>query len=200
MYTSAHLTIPKEISLLDTQRELTIKKKWFEYGRLAQFAFAVILNTCIGFIIYTLAQYDTNVKIFIAGIMAISIIALFFQVIGLWMLYQAICGLFNSTVIKVDQSSISIEFGPLPWFGAKTINRQDILKLHVSEKDYSDADIKHVSYQLQVIVKNSDPIYLLKHLDTPEQAQFIEEKIEQYLYEMRIVQDSDEKDNTIGEN
>lgn len=191
MFASHQLTIPKEISLDNTPRELTIKKKWFEYGRLAQLAFAIILNTCIAFIIYRLSQYDTTVAIFIAGIMSVSIIALFFQAIGLWMLYQAICGLFNTTVIKVDQSAISIHFGPLPWFGAKTINRQDIVQLHVCEKDYSDADLKHVSYQLQVIVKNSDPVYLLKHLETPEQAQFIEEKIEQYLFDTRKAHNKD---------
>jgi hypothetical protein len=184
MYAAHQLTIPKEISLKDTQRELTIKKKWFEYGRLLQLAVAVIFNTCIGFILYTLAQYDTNVRIFVAGIVAVSAIALFLQGVGLWMLYQAVCGLFNTTVIKVDHSAISIYFKPLPWFGAKTINRKDIVQLHVSEKDYSDAELHHISYQLQVIVKNSDPIYLLKHLETPEQAQFIEEKIEQYLFDI----------------
>jgi hypothetical protein len=195
MYASHQLTIPKEISLNDTQRELTIKKKWFEYGRLLQLAFAIILNTCIGFIIYTLAQYDTNVRIFVAGIVALSVIAIFIQGLGLWMLYQAVCGLFNTTVIKVDHSSISIYFKPLPWFGAKTINRQDIVQLHVSEKDYSDAELHHISYQLQVIVKNSDPVYLLKHLETPEQAQFIEEKIEQYLFDIHNTPENNEEDS-----
>lgn len=187
MYAPTQLLFPKEISLNDTQRELTIKKKWFEYGRLFQLIVAVILNVGIGFVIYKLFQYETSVSIFMAGIIAISVIALFLQVIGLWMLYQAICGLLNTTVIKVDNSAITIHFKPLPWFGAKTINRNDIVQLHVSEKDYSDADLKHISYQLQVIVKNSDPIYLLKNLETPEQAQFIEEKIEQYLFENKKI-------------
>ncbi|QHT67557.1 hypothetical protein GXP67_13430 [Rhodocytophaga rosea] len=200
MYASHQLTIPKEISLNDTHSELTIRKKWFEYGRLLQLAFAIIFNSCIGFFIYTLAQYDTNVRIFVAGIIAVSVIALFLQGLGLWMLYQAICGLFNTTVIKVDHSAISIYFKPLPWFGAKTINRQDIVQLHVSEKDYSDADLQHVSYQLQVILKNSDSIYLLKHLETPEQAQFIEEKIEQYLFDVPTTTENNEEDTQENKN
>lgn len=183
MYASTQALFPKEISLNDNKFELTIKKKWFDYGHVLQLIFALMLNTFIGFIIYLLAQHHTSVGIFMAGILSISIIALFMQVVALWMLYQAICGLLNTTVIKVDRSAISIHFKPLPWYGAKTISRKDILQLHVSEKDDSDADLKDISYQLQIIVKNSDPIYLLKNLETPEQAQFIEEKIEQYLFD-----------------
>jgi hypothetical protein len=185
MYIATQLQIPKEISLNDSKRELTIKKKWFDYGRVLQLFIAIILNICAGFVIYSLAQYNTSDSFLVGVIMAMSVLALFFQVLGAWMLYQAICGLLNTTVIKVDHKTISIHFKPLPWFGAKTINKNDIVQLHVSERDYSDADLKHVSYQLQVILKDSDPIFLLKNLDTPEQAQFIEEKIEQYLFEYK---------------
>lgn len=185
MYIASQLLIPKEISLKDTKRELTIKKKWFDYGRVLQLILAIILNFCVGFVIYSVAQYNASNGFFVGIIIVVSVIALFSQALGLWMLYQAICGLLNTTVIKVDHSAITIHFKPLPWFGAKTINKTDIVQLHVSERDYSDADLKHVSYQLQVILKDSDPIYLLKNLDTPEQAQFIEEKIQQYLYEYK---------------
>lgn len=183
MYASTQELFPKEISLNDNNLELTIKKKWFDYGHVLQLLFAIMLNSFIGFIIYVLAQYQTSVGIFMAGLISVSIIALSLQAVGIWMLYQAVCGLINTTVIKVDHSAISIHFKPLPWYGAKTINRKDILQLHVSEKDDSDAEMKDVSYQLQLIVKNSDPIYLLKNLETPEQAQFIEEKIEHYLFD-----------------
>jgi hypothetical protein len=182
MYTSENLLAPDEISFDNTQHELTIKKKWYDYGRILQLSIALLLNFIIGFIVFNLVNYDTMSKLLTVGVIAVCIIAFTFQAIALWLLYQAICGLFNTTVIKVDQSSISIQYQPFPWFGEKKINRDDILQLHICEKDYSDADIKHVLYQVQVIVKNSDPVLLLRNLETPEVARLIEEKIENCLF------------------
>ena len=182
MYTATQLTLPEEISFTDSKNGLTIRKKWFEYGRLLHFIVALIINLGAGYAIIELFQTRAT-GILLAGLIAVGIVVCIIQLIGLWMLYKGICGLFNTTVIKIDQSAISIHFRPLPWFGAKTIKRDDILQFNVIEKDYSDAVINHVAYQLQVVVKNSDPVYLLKNLETPEQAQFIEEKIEQFLFE-----------------
>jgi hypothetical protein len=184
MYTTAPLTLPAEISFVDSKNGLTIKKKWFEYGRLLQLIVAMIVNLGAGYALYELF-YAKATGILLAGVIAIAMVVLIIQAIGLWMLYKGICGLCNTTVIKIDQSSISIHFKPLPWFGAKTIKRDDIVQFNVIEKDYSDAVINHVAYQLQVVVKNSDPVYLLKNLETPEQAQFIEERIEQFLFETK---------------
>jgi hypothetical protein len=184
MYTTSQLMLPEEISFVDSQNGLIIEKKWFEYGRFLQLVFAFIINVSAGFALHELV-YTKATGMFLAGLIAVGIVVCILQLIGLWMLYKAVCGFFNTTVIKIDRSTISIHFKPLPWFGAKTIKRDDILQFKVIEKDYSDAVLNHVAYQLQVIVKNSDPVFLLKNLETPEQAQFIEEKIEQFLFETR---------------
>jgi hypothetical protein len=184
MYTSSQLLLPEEISFVDSQNGLTIEKKWFEYGRFLQLLFAFIINISAGFALHELI-YTKATGILLAGLVAIGIVVCALQIVGLWMLYKAICGFFNTTVITINKSTISIHFKPLPWFGAKTIKRDDIVQFNVIEKDYSDAVLNHVAYQLQVVVKNSDPIFLLKNLDTPEQAQFIEEKIEQFLFESK---------------
>ncbi len=184
MYTSSSLILPEEISFVDSTQAITIKKRWFEYGRILQMVVAFVINICAGYVLYQLSFFNGR-GILLAGIIAIGLVVCVIQVIGLWMLYKAICGFLNSTVIKVDHSSISIHFQPLPWFGAKTIKKDDIIQLAVVEKDYSDAVLNHVAYQLQIIVKNSAPIYLLHDLETPEQAQFIEQKIEQFLFENR---------------
>jgi hypothetical protein len=182
MYTTSPLSLPEEISFVDSQNGLTIKKKWFEYGRFLQLMFALIINVSAGFALHELFYIKAN-GMLLAGVMAVAMVVCILQIIGVWMLYKAVCGFLNTTVIKIDRSTISIYFKPLPWFGAKIIKRDDILQFKVIEKDYSDAVINHVAYQLQVVVKNSDPVYLLKNLETPEQAQYIEEKIEQFMFE-----------------
>jgi hypothetical protein len=176
--------MPEEISFVDSKNGLTIKKKWFEYGRLLHLIVALIINLGAGYALYELLHTRAT-GILLAGLIAVGVVVCIIQMIGLWMLYKGVCGLLNTTVIKIDRSAISIHFRPLPWFGAKTIKRDDILQFNVIEKDYSDAVINHVAYQLQVVVKNSDPIYLLKNLETPEQAQYIEEKIEQFLFDTK---------------
>lgn len=181
MYTTTPFGLPEEISFTDSKHALTIKKRWFEYGRILQLVVAIVINLAAGYILYELSFF-TGRGILLAGIVAIGVVVCAIQAIGLWMLYRAVCGFLNTTVIKVDNSAISIHFRPLPWFGAKTIKKDDIIQFNVIEKDYSDAVLKHVAYQLQLIVKNSGPIYLLKDLETPEQAHFIEEKIEECLF------------------
>jgi hypothetical protein len=182
MYSTSPLSLPEEISFVDSKNGLTIKKRWFEYGRFLQLMIALIINVSAGFALYELFYIQAN-GMLLAGVVAVGTVVCILQIIGFWMLYKAVCGFLNTTVIKIDSSTISIHFKPLPWFGAKTIKRDDILQFNVIEKDYSDAVINHVAYQLQIVVKNSDPVYLLKNLETPEQAQFIEEKIEQFLFD-----------------
>lgn len=184
MYSTSSLMLPEEISFTNSQNGLTIEKKWFEYGRFLQLVFAFIINVSAGFALYQLI-YTKATGILLAGLIAVGIVVCVLQFTGLWMLYKAVCGFFNTTIIKIDNSTISIHFKPFPWFGAKTIKRDDIVQFNVIEKDYSDAVVNHVAYQLQVVIKNSDPVFLLKNLETPEQAQFIEEKIEQLLFESR---------------
>src|SRR5688572_25264888 len=140
MYTTSQLILPEEISFIDSQNSLTIKKKWFEYGRFLQLLFAFIINISAGFALHELI-YMRATGILLAGVIAVGIVVCIIQIVGLWMLYKAVCGFFNTTVIKIDNSTISIYFQPLPWFGAKTIQRDDIVQFNVIEKDYSDAVI-----------------------------------------------------------
>lgn len=180
MYTSSQLGFSPTIAVDESDRTLVITKHWFDHGRLLQLAFALLLNGGAGFLIYQLA--DSIAHLLVVGAVAGSLVALFLQGTGLWMLYKAVCGLVNTTIIKVTDSAIFVQFKPLPWFGIKMISREQVMQLHVAEKDYSDLENNYVSYALQVVVRNNRPIFLLKGIESLEEARYLGEKIESFLF------------------
>jgi hypothetical protein len=167
------ISLPGNFSLTEGSREIVIEKKWFTLAHLGTLVFALLWNS-FTFFFYSLMMAGN-----------VSIIILLFPVlhlmVGIWLMYYAICGFFNKTVIRANQYEISVRHVPLPWNGDKLVERACIQQLYILEQTKKHRGSLIYSYDVQVMILDGRTVCLVKGLDTPEEALFIEKKIEQFL-------------------
>jgi hypothetical protein len=98
--------------------------------------------------------------------------------------YLPIAQLINKTVIEVNRNTLNLFFEPLPWPGKKSFASDDVSQIYCKEdsrrKSGSGADRKP-TYTVNGILKNGNDLVLVAWLETPEQARFIEQSIEEHL-------------------
>src|ERR1700740_69753 len=99
------------------------------------------------------------------------------------MTYYAICCLFNTTTLTADSSNLTIKVGPVPFFGNRKVAKEDIIQLFFVEKltKSSNSGSAGRSYQLKMVDKNNKTVRLVKSLSSPDQARFMETKLEKYF-------------------
>jgi hypothetical protein len=167
------ISTPGNFSLTEGSQELVIEKKWFTLAHVGTLLFALLWNS-FTFFFYSLMMAGN-----------VSIIILLFPIlhvmVGIWLMYYTICGFFNKTVIRANQHEISVRHEPLPWSGDTLIERVCIRQLYILEQTKKHRGSLIYSYDVQVMIHDGRTICLVKGLDTPEEALFIEKKIEQFL-------------------
>jgi hypothetical protein len=167
------MSLPGNFSLSEGSQEIVIEKKWFSIAHLGTLLFALLWNG-FTFFFYSLMMAGN-----------VSVIILLFPVlhimVGLWLLYYSLCGFVNKTIIRANQHELSVRHVPLPWNGDKLIERACIQQLYILEQTKKHRGSIIYSYDVQVVIHNHRNISLIKGLDTPEEALFIEKKIEQFL-------------------
>lgn len=112
----------------------------------------------------------------------VGTIALLFPLIhvavGIGLTYYALCGFFNSTTIEVSDPTISVRHGPLPWPGHQ--------KLHVNEMDQlwsvrKSGGRSDRGYTVKVKLRSGRSVDLVRGLQAPEEALFIEQAVQKHL-------------------
>jgi hypothetical protein len=103
------------------------------------------------------------------------------SLLAICLLYYALVGLVNRTVVHVNPNTIRIKVGPLPWFGGKSIVKSDLKQLYVMEAHQKGKKKPKRVYHLHAITAQGNSIRLASHFDSPEQVNFIERQIEAYF-------------------
>ncbi len=101
--------------------------------------------------------------------------------VGCYLLYGTLVGLFNSMVITVNPGQLQIQHGPIPYPGNITVSSKDIAQLYCKEKITYRRRGTSAHCEVYLITKNSKLICLTKNLEDVEQALFIEQEIERHL-------------------
>ncbi len=165
--------VPESITFTENNQLLSIEKNWFKPVHIASLVFALMWNGFLGFFYSSLIA--GNALLFVYGFTLLHLAA------GLWLMYFAVCGLINKTVISTSRREITIKHQPLPWSGNRTIHRNEIEQLFVLQRIHSGKNTTTITYDIQAIISGNKAINLVKGLETPEEAKFIENKIEHFL-------------------
>jgi len=170
--------IPERFKVEHTANELVVSWRWWK----AQFLF--LLFFCIAWDGFLLFWYFGPVT---GGGLLFKIFPIAHVAAGIALTYFTLTGFVNHTVIAVRQGTLTVRHGPLPWRGNRTLARDQVQQLFVTENETksTDNDSSRVtitkSYDLCALLDSGREMTLLKRLDTAPQAQFLERTFEQHM-------------------
>ena len=172
--TSQVLPISFDINFHDDYMQIT--RTWFSLSKfLLMLVFVLIFNgvwISNGFLEILTSDRELLLKLF----------ALVFIIIGAALVYYSIATFFNKTQILVSRDVIEIKHHPLPWFGNKRVETNNIKQLFVKEKYRGSSNNNpRLSYNVLGLTKEDKPFNLLTDLEFSNQALYIEQEVEKYL-------------------
>jgi hypothetical protein len=100
---------------------------------------------------------------------------------GVFLTYYTIAGIYNRTIITVGQGKLSIQHGPLPWPGNRTLQGSEINQLYPEEVIARGRNGPQISYRLSAVSNDNKKIKLLSGFDSPDSIRFIERQVEMWL-------------------
>ena len=110
-------------------------------------------------------------------------------VVSAGLLYFAAVRGFNKHRIRVDNARLQVTQGPLPWLGNRQLNSSDIEQLYATEHESRvdngrggnrNARVSR-HYRLSANMRGSGRVTILKGLNDPHQALWLEQEIERLL-------------------
>ncbi len=97
------------------------------------------------------------------------------------MIYYALAGLLNNTIITITPHQISVKHGPLPYFGNKRLESQNVKQFYIKEKSQKNNKSTTYTYEVHIEEVTGSHKRLVKGFDSPLQALYLEQELEQYL-------------------
>lgn len=161
------IPVPHNFVVNENYGELTIEFKWSRTMGAALLVFALIWNAMLVFIVSKMPPEMRYFIVIHAGV-------------GVFVLYYALCNLFNKTLITCNNYNLILKSGPLPAFNNKIIPKDDIAQLYFVQKVKRGKNGTTISYRLYMLDKNNRSKSLIKVLPDDEAARFIELKLEKF--------------------
>jgi hypothetical protein len=175
--------MPPGMFLESDGRDLMIRHQWQNWIAWFLLAFALFWS-CFPIVFIGIAM-----TMFIAapgefGVLALPFVLLpgLFLLIGLGMGYFALAMIMNSTVIRVSSHEVSVEHGPLPWFGNRQIASKEIAQLFCVEQVHRGRrGAVSITFSVEYITTSNRRDTLISGLTDLGQALFVEQQIERRL-------------------
>lgn len=160
------------IQINENQYSLEITVRWFKWAAI------FLVFFCIAWDSFLFFWYANTGMPFIFYLFPIVHVA-----VGVGLTYYTIALFINKTHLSIDPTQIRIQHSPLPWIGGKTIDATEITQLYVREQTRHNKGSVSYSYELRAKLKNGRSTVLVGStiLSNPDDAQFLEEKIEHFL-------------------
>lgn len=164
--------LPRGFKLDTTGDRLHITWRWWNASHLFIMLFAAFWDAFM-VVWYSIAILGQQWEMAAFGVLHAAV--------GIGLAYYAITGLVNHTRITLTPSRVAVAHGPLPWPGARTLERSDVEQLYVSRQETTNKGQVNVSYNLQVVLRGGEELAIVSGLQSADQARFLESRIETAL-------------------
>lgn len=156
---------------------LVITRSWYSPALYFFVFFCIFWNGFLVFWYKTAAQGG--------GPVAFTVLAMLFPAlhvaVGVGLTYFTIASFVNKTWITADRDAITVRHAPLPWIGNHTIPARAVVQLYCEEVVTSGKHGPSTSYNLACMLAKEKKVLLLRWLPRPDQALFVEQRIEEKL-------------------
>lgn len=170
----ADFDLPKQIAVDYYDDYMHVCYKWRSKGIIGMTIGTVIFMIIVG------AMYGANFDGFNRNLALIAFISVFIAG-AIFTVYYTIAHWFNKTDIFVNNGQMEVKIGPFPWYGNIKLQTNNITQFYTKRIVKRSKEKQRVSYEVRYILTNKTDKKLLAGLAARVQAEYIEQKIEQYL-------------------
>ncbi|WP_420629125.1 hypothetical protein [Candidatus Leptofilum sp.] len=172
---------PEKVRVENSGTDLTLHWRWFSWYIVPMTLFALFWN---GIILFGFGGAfffaDSGELPSFASLLPLLILPHFW--VGLALIYYVLTGYLNKTVVTVNYGQLSVQHGPLPWWGNKRYEPSHIVQLYTKEnRSRFRRNTWSGSFEVHVILKKGTHQKLLSGLDSSEHGLFVEQALETYL-------------------
>lgn len=167
------VALPRGFEVKNVDNAWQISWRWFRWMHLGLAVWCVLWD---GFLIvwYALA--------FGSGMWPMALFATLHAIVGVATTYYTLAGFLNRTIVKIGNDQLEIWHHPLPWRGEKRFQTSEVEQFYCKENLSRSSDGTSRNYEVYVIFRHNLREKLVTGLNEPEQALYIEQELERFLY------------------
>lgn len=162
----SEIKLPAGVSIEHSDEHLVITRRWFHPKQIWGI---VLFGVMIFFMFQNGSNWGPNLLFFPPFWILVAVA------------YYTLTKLFNATTITVTHNLLTVKHGPLPTWGNKQLDPTQIKQLFSQRVVKKSKNSTTITYDVRMVTGHNQQKTLVSGLDTPEQALFLEEKIERYL-------------------
>lgn len=168
--TKPQVDMPRGFAVSQDGADFVLTRRWFTPAAFFLLFFCVFWD---GFLVVWYAAAAHGEAPLIFKLFPIGHVA-----IGAGLTYAVAAVFVNRTIIRLGTQSLSVRHGPLPWPGDKDLARAEVEQLFCEERFHRGKRGGSYSYAVSVLMRGGRREALVTRLESPEQALFIESKVE----------------------
>jgi predicted RNA-binding Zn-ribbon protein involved in translation (DUF1610 family) len=165
---------PREVIVQKKDHSLVLSWRWFSLKYIPMVFFCVAWDAFLCFWYSMALKMDGTPWIMV--VFPIAHVA-----VGVGLTYSTLAGFINRTTLRLDNQKFAVQYDPLPWFGEVKIPVNQLDQLYCKENRTSSDSGTHYSYQLCALLKDGRKLDLVKNLESPDLAAYLEQQIETWL-------------------
>lgn len=174
-----NVSLPSRMTVNETAKSLHISYKWGGAWEAGFMTFFTVFWCAISFTVagaFFFGAFDDGFSVFTC----VSFVPLLFVFIGLGLAYYTLGLWVNSTYIDVSDYEIHVHSGPVPWM-ERRLEAENIGQLYVKQVVTRNDNSTSISYDVRAVMHSGPEQKLVTSMKAPDQAFYIEERIEYYL-------------------
>ncbi|MEM8906516.1 MAG: hypothetical protein AAGD05_01615 [Bacteroidota bacterium] len=167
--------LPKGMEILKLRSELELQISWRDTLNSFLVFFTIVWNIFVlPFAIFAILSGELMILLGLSLHLAV----------GIGLLYYIITAVFNTTFVTVDHHHLHIEHRPLkvPFYPNQDFPVMDIDQIYVNKYVKSKTNGRpDYAFSVEAILKNKRHVRLVRGLQHPDQALYVEQEIERFL-------------------
>lgn len=172
-YSKPTCAMPDGFTAVQDGPDFVLERRWKSAKAWGLLFFCVFWD---GFLVFWYAIAFT-----VKGPLIMKLFPLIHVAVGAGVSYLTAALFVNRTTIRVGAQQITVRHHPLPWPGEKELPRRELQQLFCKEKVNSGKNGVTYSYDVVALLAGEKRSDLVTGLDEPNQALFIEQRIERQL-------------------
>jgi predicted RNA-binding Zn-ribbon protein involved in translation (DUF1610 family) len=165
---------PREVMVEQRNHGLLLSWRWFSLKYIPMLFFCIAWDAFLCFWYNIAFRMESTPWIMI--VFPIAHVA-----VGIGLTYSTLAGFVNGTTLHLDSQKFMVQYDPMPWYGEVTVPVNELDQLYCKENRSSSDSGTHYSYQLCALLKDGRKLDLVKNLESPDLAAYLEQQIETWL-------------------